>query len=126
MSNELERAEAHLRSAEAELHQAEQEEVAAVQKIEAAVEEIKAAEERCEIHFTVDGEPHETDQRELAPDEIIRKFGERDPSKNYLVQIVGGQKESYQGKGEIPIKMHDGMRVQILCIGPMTVSDGTF
>src|ERR1017187_9546616 len=108
MSNELERAEANLRSAEAELNEAEQEEVAAVQKIEAAVEEIKAAEERSEIHFTVDGEPHETDRRELTPDEVIRKFGDRDPSKNYLVQIVGGQKESYQGKGQIPIKMHDG------------------
>jgi len=67
MSNELERAEANLRSAEAELHKAEQEEAAAVQKIEAAVEEIKVAEEHREIHFTVDGEPHETDQRELTP-----------------------------------------------------------
>ena len=126
MSDELERAEAHLRSAEAELYKAEEEEAAAVRKIETAVEEIKAAEERHEIHFTVDGEPHETDQRELTPDEIIHKFGERDPSKNYLVQIVGGQKESYQGKGQIPIKMHNGMRFQILCIGPMTVSDGSF
>ena len=125
MSEELERAEAHLRSAEAELNKAEQEEAAAVRKIEAAVEEIKEAEERHEIHFLVDGEPHETDRQELTPDEIICKFGERDPGKNYLVQIVAGQKESYQGKGHIPIKMHDGMRFQILCIGPMTVSDGT-
>jgi len=81
MSDELERAEANLRSAEAELHKAEEEEVAAVRKIETAVEEIKAAEERHEIHFTVDGEPHETDRRELTPDEIIRKFGERDPPR---------------------------------------------
>jgi hypothetical protein len=124
MSEELQRAEAHLHSAEAELHKAEQEEAAAVHKIEAAVEEIKEAEEHREIHFTVDGEPHKTDKWELNPDEIIRKYGERDPSKNYLVQIVGGQKESYQGKGHIPIKMHDGMRFQIICIGPMTVSDG--
>lgn len=125
MSEELKRAEAQLRSAEAELHKAEEEEVAAVRKIEAAVEEIKAAEERCEIHFTVDGEPCETDKRELTPDEIIRRFGQRDPSKNYLVQILSGQKESYQGKGHIPIKMRDGMRFQILSTGPMTVSDGS-
>jgi hypothetical protein len=125
MSDELERAEAHLRSAEVELHKAEQEEATAVRKIEAAVEEIKEAEENREIHFTVDGEPHKTDERELTPDEIIRKYGERDPAKNYLVQIVGGQKESYQGKGEIPIKMRDGMRFQIICVGPMTVSDGS-
>jgi len=125
MNDELERAEAHLRSAEAELQKAEQEEAAAVRKIEAAVEEIKEAEEHREIHFAVDGEPHKTDKRDLTPDEIIRKYGERDPAKKYLVQIVGGQKESYQGKGEIPIKMHDGMRFQIICVGPMTVSDGS-
>ena len=126
MSDELERAEAQLRSAEVELHRAEEEEATATRKIEDAVEEIKAAEERREIHFTVDGEPCETEKRELTPDEIIRRFGERDPSKNYLVQIISGQKESYQGKGHIPIKMHDGMRFQILCTGPMTVSDGSF
>jgi chromosome segregation ATPase len=126
MNNELERAEANLRGAEAELYKAEEEEEAAVRRIEASVEEIKIAEEHCEIHFTVDGEPHETDKQELTPDEIIRKFGKRDPAKNYLVQIVAGQKESYKDKGGIPIKMHDGMRFQILCIGPMTVSDGSF
>jgi len=125
MSDELERAEAHLHSAEAELHKAEHEEAVAVRKIEAAFEEIKEAEEHRVIHFTVDGEPHKTDKRELTPDEIIRKYGERDPAKNYLVQIVGGQKESYQGKGEIPIEMRDGMRFQIICVGPMTVSDGS-
>jgi hypothetical protein len=61
---------------------------------------------------------------ELTPDEIIREYGDRDPAKNYLVQIIGAQKESYQGKGQIPIKMHNGMRFQIICVGPMTVSDG--
>jgi outer membrane protein TolC len=61
MSDELERAEAHLHSAEGELHKAEHEEAVAVRKIEAAVEEIKEAEEHRVIHFTVDGEPHKTD-----------------------------------------------------------------
>ena len=78
------------------------------------------------IHFKVDGEPCETEKHELTPDEIIRVFGGRDPATTYLVQIVAGQKESYQGKGSIPIMMHDGMRFQILSIGPMTVSDGSF
>lgn len=125
MNEKLEQAEAHLRSAEAELIKAEKEEAAAVRNIEVAIGEIKDAEKRHEIHFTVDGEPYVTEHRELTPDEIIRKFGERDPAKNYLVQIVAGQKESYQGKGHIPIKMHDGMRFQILNTGPMTVSHGS-
>ena len=118
-------AEADLKKAEAELKRAEAEERDALKHVEEAAEELKQAEhEHQEIHFTVDGEPHVTDKRELTPDEIIREYGERDPAKNYLVQIIGGQKESYQGNGHVPIKMHDGMRFQIICVGPMTVSDG--
>lgn len=140
MSDELEQAETHLHRAEAdlqaarvaegtaltELRSAEKSEDDALEETRTALKEIEEAAHHHEIHFTVDGEPHETDKHELTPDEIIRKFGERDPSTNYLVQIIGGQKESYQGKGHIPIKMHDGMRFQILCVGPMTVSDGSF
>lgn len=123
-NQELRQAVEHLHVAEAELHKAEAQEAAAIHQIEVATEEIERAEHIRVIHFTVDGEPSETRKHELTPDEIIRVFGGRDPFANYLVQIVAGQKESYQGKGGIPIKMHDGMRFQILSTGPMTVSDG--
>ena len=124
-SEAIRKAEADLRKAEVELEKAEVEENKALKHVEEAVEELKRAErERHEIHFIVDGEPHETDKSELTPDEIIREYGDRDPANNYLVQIIGAQKESYQGKGQIPIKMHNGMRFQIICVGPMTVSDG--
>jgi hypothetical protein len=123
-NNELNKAEEHLRKAQAELHDAEGAEHKALHEIEEAVEEIKETERHKLIHFFVDGEPCETEHRELTPNHIIRNFGGRDPNTNYLVQIVHGQKESYQGKGETPIKMHDGMRFQILNTGPMTVSDG--
>lgn len=78
-----------------------------------------------EIHFTVDGEPFKTDQRELTPNEIIREFGHQDPNTHYLVQIKGGEKISYQGKGDEPIKLHDGMRFQVISTGPTPVSDTT-
>ncbi|MGH9400645.1 MAG: hypothetical protein ACRD2P_00890 [Terriglobia bacterium] len=75
-----------------------------------------------EIHFCVDGEPQETDRREWTPNEIITEFGEKDPATNYLVRIEGDHRESYQGKGNEPITIHDGERFQIVSIGPTPVS----
>jgi hypothetical protein len=78
-----------------------------------------------EIHFTVDGEPFETDQRELTPNQIILDLGHRDPKTNYLVQIDGHHRISYQGKGDEPIEIHNGMHFQIVSTGPTPVSDGS-
>jgi hypothetical protein len=75
-----------------------------------------------EIHFTVDGEPCETLERELTPNEILLKFAGKDPATHYLVQIQGEHRISYQGKGDEPIKMHNGMRFQVISTGPTPVS----
>ncbi len=76
-----------------------------------------------EIHFTVDGEPCETDRRELTPNQIITEFGHKDPKTHYLVQIEGHHRRiSYEGKGDEPIDMHDGMRFQIISTEPTPVS----
>jgi len=78
--------------------------------------------EREEIHFFVDGEPYETDRREWTPNEIIRKFGEKDPATHYLVRIEGHHRHSYEGKGNVPIEIHEGERFQIVSTGPTPVS----
>jgi len=75
-----------------------------------------------EIHFSVDGERYETRERELTPNEIIRRFAQKDPATHYLVQIEGHRRISYEGKGDEPIKMHDGMRFQVISTGPTPVS----
>src|SRR5690349_3993697 len=77
-----------------------------------------------QIHFFVDGEPHKTHQEKWTPNEIIRKFAEKDPSTHYLVWIHGHEKESYEGRGDVPIKLHNGMRFQVISTGPTPVSDG--
>ena len=74
-----------------------------------------------EIHFFVDGEPAETEKQELTPNEIIKEFGHKDPATHYLVQI-GPPRVSYQGKGNDPIKVHDGERFQVISTGPTPVS----
>lgn len=75
-----------------------------------------------EIHFFVDGEPFETDQRKWTPNEIITTFGGKDPATNYLVRIEGHHRHSYQGKGNEPIEIHNGEKFQIVSTGPTPVS----
>jgi hypothetical protein len=122
--NEFEKAEAHLKKVEADLEAAGAAEKAAEHEVEEALQELKEAEHHHVIHFTVDGEPCETEKREMTPDEIIREFGGKDPATNYLVRIEGGHKEeNYQGKGNEPIKLHNGMKFQIISTGPTPVSE---
>jgi len=75
------------------------------------------------IHFTVDGEPYETRERELTPNEILKRFAHKDPATHYLVQIQGRERVSFQGKGDEPIKMHNEMKFQVISTGPTPVSD---
>jgi hypothetical protein len=77
------------------------------------------------IHFRVDGEPFTTQASELTPNDIIKDFAGKDPANHYLVQIRGHEKISYEGMGTTPIKMHDGMRFQVISTGPTPVSNST-
>ncbi|MGI0094018.1 MAG: hypothetical protein ACREA8_07940, partial [Nitrosotalea sp.] len=52
-----------------------------------------------EFKYTVDGEPQETDQHELTPNEILKKAN-IDPQKYYLVQIEGQHQVPYKDKGD--------------------------
>ena len=76
------------------------------------------------IHFTVDGEPYTTNADSLTPNQIIHEFAGRNPHSHYLVQIHGHERISYEGRGEIPIELHSGMRFQVIGTGPTPVSDG--
>jgi hypothetical protein len=75
-----------------------------------------------EIHFILDGEPEETEQRTLTPNSIIRDYGKTDPSTHYLVEIQGAHRVSFQGKGDVPIEIHEGERFQVVSTGPTPVS----
>lgn len=75
------------------------------------------------IHIFVDGEKYDATQETMTPNEIIREFGQKDPSVHYLVQIHGHEPISYEGLGDKPIELHNGMKFQIISTGPCTVSD---
>jgi hypothetical protein len=94
-----------------------------VQLDEPHVERFKTRPLTRHVKIFVDGEPYEAPKRRMTPDEIIKNATGKNPAENYLVQITGGHRDSYQGKGEIPIRLRDGMKFQVIYTGPTPVSE---
>jgi hypothetical protein len=73
------------------------------------------------IHFEVDDEPLETTEKILTPAEILA-LAEVDASNHYLVQVEGRHQESYEGKLDVEIHMHEKMKFITVATGPTPVS----
>jgi hypothetical protein len=73
------------------------------------------------ITFTVDGEPVQTRERRLTPNQILGLAG-IDPASHYLVQVKGRQQISYQGKGEEPITVRQHAVFVSVSTGPTPTS----
>jgi hypothetical protein len=98
---------------------------AAEQKLADAEEELKEAHYHPKIiHFSVDGENHETEQREWTPNELIKEFTGLDVATHYLVETDPHHQANFQGKGTVPFEMHDCASFQVISVGPAPVSDG--
>lgn len=76
------------------------------------------------IHYELNDEPQETTQQQLTPNQIMSdaKPTPIDPTQNYLEQIKGRDKISYQNEGTKPIDMHNGMRFITVFTGTVPVS----
>lgn len=74
------------------------------------------------IHYEVDGEPQSTTERVLTVRQILVNAKD-DPTKVYLIEIVGKEQKSYQGKLDEQLHMHDGMVFVTAAIGGGVVSD---
>jgi hypothetical protein len=79
------------------------------------------AEEVRSITFTVDGEPVTTTVAELTPNDILRLAG-IDPATNYLVRVKGREQESFQGRGNDPIRVHQHEVFVSVSTGPTPTS----
>lgn len=79
------------------------------------------SDEQKTIHYKVNDDPQETTKTTLTPVEIMTD-AKVDPAQNYLVQIKGQERISYQGKPDEPIEMHDGMKFVTVYTGPVPVS----
>lgn len=75
------------------------------------------------IRFSLDGEEVTTTHHQMTPNQIIRELGQKDPTTNYLVELRGNHKESYQDRGEELIRLHNNQRFIIVSTGATPVSD---
>lgn len=73
------------------------------------------------VHFEVDGEPLETIEETLSPNQIMRLAGV-DPANHYLVEVKGRHQESYEGRADEPIHMHQQQKFITVATGPTPVS----
>jgi len=124
---QIEKAIHHLEEAERSLEHAHAEEHRAEEEVRAAERDLLEAEDSREkkIHFFLDGEPEVTEQHELTPNQIITKYGRKDPANYYLIQIEGGHEvNNYKDDGNAIIHMKNGTHYQMICTGPTPVSDG--
>lgn len=87
------------------------------------VERLRTRPAEWPITIEVDGEPYQPLRRVMTPNEIIVEAANKDPATHYLVRITKGGRISYEGKGDDPIRLRDGMRFQIISTGPTPVSD---
>jgi len=73
------------------------------------------------ITFTVDGEPVTTPEEILTPNQILTLAG-IDPATNYLVKVSGREQESYQGRGDERIRVHEHEVFVSVSTGPTPTS----
>jgi len=73
------------------------------------------------FHYTLDNEAQETQEHRRTANQILDKGG-IDPTDHYLVELKGSTRESFQGKGETEIQMHEHMRFVSVFTGPTPVS----
>lgn len=120
---------ARLQDAEVKLERAQEERHNADRpKDEAPEAKESTGHHQHDVHFEVDGEGFDIprDEDKQTPNYIIRTYAGRDPESNYLVKITGKHPVSYEGKGDSPIKIHDGDKFQTVSTGPTPVSDVQF
>lgn len=74
------------------------------------------------IHYTVDADPQTTSHHVLTANQILENAG-LSSADHYLVEVRGHERVSFQGKGNEPIELHNGMRFVSVFVGPTPVSD---
>jgi hypothetical protein len=73
------------------------------------------------INYTVNDEPQQTHEQTLTPKQIMTLAGIK-PDENYLVEIEGRHRESYQDKPDKPIHMHEHQKFVSVFTGSVPVS----
>ena len=81
----------------------------------------ETAQQQKTVTINLDGEPLELLDRDTTPNEILLAAN-LDPATHYLVKLQGKHQESYQGRGEETVKVHNHERFISLSTGPTPTS----
>lgn len=73
------------------------------------------------ITISLDGEELQLLDRDTTPNEILAA-ADLDLATHYLVRIQGKEQESYQGRGDEAIKVHNNQKFISLSTGPTPTS----
>jgi hypothetical protein len=73
------------------------------------------------FEYTVDGEPQSTTEHQLTPTQILQN-AKIDPALHYLVLLQGDHRQSYQGRANEAIHMHEHMKFISISTAPTPVS----
>ena len=73
------------------------------------------------VTIELDSEPLTLPTAEVTPNRILKDAG-LDPATHYLVLVHGRQQDSFQGKGDQPIHVHNKETFISLSTGPTTTS----
>jgi hypothetical protein len=74
-----------------------------------------------EISYQVNGETQTTAERKLTPVQIMQKAG-INPAENYLVEIRGRERISYQSDPGVPIEVYPNEKFVTVYTGAVPVS----
>ncbi len=76
---------------------------------------------RRDLHFTVDDEVSISREHDLTPNKIM-ELGGVDPKDHYLIRLNGSEQESFRGKADTPIRIHQNDKFITLLMAPTPVS----
>ena len=77
---------------------------------------------RKQFTIYIDGEPFEAPEKTMTANEIL-SLGDLSTDEHYLVEIKGKHQDSFEGKGDEEIHLHEGSKFISVFIGPTPVAD---
>jgi hypothetical protein len=72
--------------------------------------------------FSVDGEDFNTSEHDLTPRQILESYAHLDPSTHYLIWVHGRSQESFEGRPDDVIHVHEHQTFITASTGPTPVS----
>lgn len=73
------------------------------------------------VTIELDGEPLDVPDRDTTPDAVLALAG-LSPATHYLVRVNGRHRESLQGKGAEPVRLHEREKFVSLSTQPTPTS----